>query len=68
MGPLETRDRSGEPVEGALVGIENDWKKEKGSGTKERDVEGIYVEGERERERERIECLGLGDDGENFFF
>ena len=23
---------------------------------------------ERERERERTECLGLGDDGEKFFF
>ena len=52
-------------MEGALVGIE---KREKWSGTKERDGEGICVEGERERERERIECLGLGDDGENFFF
>ena len=36
----------GRPVEGALVGIE---KRERGSGTKERDGEGICVEGEREK-------------------
>ena len=39
------------------------WRRE-GSGTNERDGEGIYIEEERERERGRTKCLGLGDDGE----
>ena len=44
------------------MGLKTIEKREKGSGTKERDGERICIEGQRERVRTKH--LGLGDDGE----